>query len=324
MAFSLLVTLAFFAGVEGVLRIVGVEPPRERPRILLRTQDIDITFPFMRPDRELFWSLAPGFRGGFLGQPVQINGLGLRGEELARPKPARRKRVACFGDSITFGYGVADSETYPYRLGQALAPRRAEVVNAGVTGYTTHQVLRLLRRLAPDLEADVATFCIGWNDQTRRALTDREYARKVEASLPLQTRLDGLYLFRALRNYALRRELAAIPERADKERVPLPEYRENLEAIVKECRARQIEPVFIALPRRKKKGEPPFESAYLDALRETARRLEVPVLACGDLGLTTSRESNEEFFLDLLHLTVAGNERMARELAVQLAALGVV
>jgi hypothetical protein len=55
---------------------------------------------------ELFWSLAPGFRGGFLGQPVQINGLGLRGEELARPKPARRKRVACFGDSITFGYGV--------------------------------------------------------------------------------------------------------------------------------------------------------------------------------------------------------------------------
>jgi hypothetical protein len=44
-----------------------------RPQILLRRIDVDITFPFMRPDRDLRWSLRPGFRGVFMGKMVSVS-----------------------------------------------------------------------------------------------------------------------------------------------------------------------------------------------------------------------------------------------------------
>src|SRR5919108_3245697 len=81
--FAFVIVTAFFAGAEGVLRLVGVRRP-VRPRILLRSLDVDIEFPFMRPDPEVFWAPRPGWRGVFLGKPVTINSLGLRGPEPGR------------------------------------------------------------------------------------------------------------------------------------------------------------------------------------------------------------------------------------------------
>ena len=110
--------------METALRVVGVGAP-VRPRLILRLMDSDITLPFMRADPEVFWSPIPGYRGEFMGKPVRINALGLRGPEIAEPRPAGRRRVASFGDSITFGYGVGDEETYPHALGEELGgPRR--------------------------------------------------------------------------------------------------------------------------------------------------------------------------------------------------------
>lgn len=291
-----LIVLAFFGTVEIVLRLSGVRPP-VRPQILLRQIDVDITFPFMQPDRDLFWSPRPGFHGEFEGKPVSINSLGLRGDEVTVPKPRGRRRVATFGDSITFGYGVGDEDTYAARLGQALGGR-IEVVNCGVTGYTSHQVLRLLRRVGPVLTPDVATFCIGWNDASRRPVDDRTYAASLRLAFDVEGFFDHLYLYRGIKNLYVRsqtREWSAPPRGP---RVPLAQYRENLEAIVKECRARGIQAVFVDLPRRRKAGEAPFESGYSTELREVANALSVPVFDPGDLGLKTSLPTNEEHFID--------------------------
>src|SRR5262249_38248563 len=95
-------------------------------------------------------------------------------------------RIVCFGDSITFGYGAGDDETYAFRLGRLLEARNVEVVNAGVTGFTSHQVRRLAHRLLPRLQADVATICIGWNDGNRRAAGPARHARAV----PRESRRD--------------------------------------------------------------------------------------------------------------------------------------
>ena len=119
----------FLGAVEVLLRFVGVDRPAS-PRLVVRAIDIDISFPFMRPDRELFWSPIPGFRGEFLGETVTINSMGLRGAEVTVPKPKTKRRILCFGDSITFGYGVSDDETYAFHLGQALNSARIEVINS--------------------------------------------------------------------------------------------------------------------------------------------------------------------------------------------------
>lgn len=80
------------------------------------------------------------------------------GPDGRRPIPvpaAPRGRIAFLGSSFTFGYGVADDESYPYLL--ATGPwKEWEVANEAVSGWgTVHAYMRLEELLAapdpPDL-----------------------------------------------------------------------------------------------------------------------------------------------------------------------------
>jgi len=55
------------------------------------------------------------------------------------------KTIVCFGDSLTFGYGVSPGEDYPSQLSKML---NAPIINAGVDGDTSATALTRL-------EADV-------------------------------------------------------------------------------------------------------------------------------------------------------------------------
>jgi len=323
LAYSVVVVGFFFALLEGGLRLAGVRAPA-RPRLIVRAIDVDVDLPFMKLDPELFWSPRPGWRGEFQGWPVTINALGLRGPEVALPKPAGRRRVACFGDSITFGYGVGDTESYPYLVGQRLAATGGEAVNAGVTGYTSHQVLGLARRLLPTIDADVATLCVGWNDAGTRPLDDREYARRLRAAMEVEGVLDHLALYRAAKALYLRTGLGTRDAAARRPRVAPDDYASNLRALVAECRRQGVRPVFVALPRRRRTGEPPFLSPYPDVERQTARELGVPLIVVPELAARPDGPVNAEYFLDTLHLTATGNRLLAQGIAEQLAALGLI
>jgi lysophospholipase L1-like esterase len=311
--FGFILVAGFFAATELVLRMVGVRR-LVRPRILLRAVDVDIDFPFMRPDAEVFWAPKPGWRGEFQGKAVTINSLGLRGAEPARPNRAGWRRLAVFGDSITFGYGVADEETYAAQAGRLLAGERVDVVNAGVTGYTSHQVLRLLKRVAPALRPDVATFCIGWNDGNVRAVDDRAFARHLRAAQRIEVLTEHLYLYRAMKALYLRSTMPDAPPSARTRRVSVDDYRENLRGMVRECRERGIRPVFLELPRRRHRGEALPRWPYADTLAAVAAELDVPLLPTGELGLGTRAPENGRYFIDALHFTPGGHELMARML----------
>jgi lysophospholipase L1-like esterase len=312
--YAAILVAAFFAVVEGALRLVGVSRP-VRPRILLRGVDADIDFPFMRPDREVFWSPKPGWRGQFLGHTVTINSLGLRGPEPVRPKPPGWQRVVMFGDSITFGYGVSDDQTYAAEAARALAADRIDVVNAGVTGFTSHQVLHLLRRVGPALQPDLATICIGWNDSNRRPVDDRAFARHLRAAQRVEFLADRLYLYRAMKTLHMR--LARRPPSDEvTRRVSLEHYADNLRQIVGECRARGVRPVFLALPRRHFRGQPAAHSAYADVLAAVAAELSVDLVPLGPLGL--GADHNADYFIDALHLNPEGHALMARTIVAYL------
>ena len=320
-AFALIVVFGFFGVLELGARLSGLDAA-PAPRILLRRMDVDITFPFMQADRELFWAPVPGFRGRFLERPVAINSFGVRGPE---PAPeADGIRVLSFGDSITFGYGVADDETYPAAMGRALAARGVEVVNAGVTGYTSHQVLGLVRRLAPRLQPRLVTICIGWNDGNRRAVDDREWARRLSRASPLGGALERVALFRAMTNLYVRSVVTADKRSgATTQRVPLAHYRENLTSIVAACRASGAIPVFVDLPHVQPLPAS-LNRTYRDALQQTSRALGAPLLSVGDLGLDSPRHDTGELFLDALHLRPEGNAQLGQLLARQLVERGLV
>jgi lysophospholipase L1-like esterase len=97
----------------------------------------------------------------------RINAAGLRGPEVAEEKPAGVRRVAVLGDSIAFGYWVADEDAFPRQLERIFSEgnppvRRVEVLNFGVPGYNLEQSTEVLRsralRFAPD--AIVVALCL--------------------------------------------------------------------------------------------------------------------------------------------------------------------
>ncbi len=104
----------------------------------------------------------------YRGDP--INSAGLRGKEIPQAKPMNTFRIACVGDSTTFGLYVKDAETYPSRLESILnlhpSPdgRRAEVINFGVAGYNINQNVENLRVRALAYSPDAILFGYCMND----------------------------------------------------------------------------------------------------------------------------------------------------------------
>jgi len=91
---------------------------------------------------------------------IRINRSGFRGPEIDATHTA--PRIVTIGDSGTFG--MAESSSYPRVLEDTLRRRgiTVEVVNAGVEGYTTQDVLIELDRLKA-LKPEVTTIYLGWN-----------------------------------------------------------------------------------------------------------------------------------------------------------------
>lgn len=96
----------------------------------------------------------------------RLNAFGGRGAEIPRRDPARY-RIAVFGDSFTFGAGVAEEETFVARLDAALndgADRPCDVLNLGVPRFSTREEVMFMRHLLPGLDPDLVILVMFLND----------------------------------------------------------------------------------------------------------------------------------------------------------------
>ena len=65
-------------------------------------------------DEELGWKLKPLARGKASQVNVAINSKGVRDREIPYTHPSNRKRILFIGDSVTFGFGLEEEQTFPY------------------------------------------------------------------------------------------------------------------------------------------------------------------------------------------------------------------
>ena len=104
---------------------------------------------------------------GFLR--VATNDMGLRGSQLPGGRRPREVRVLCLGDSVTFGLGVRNGQTWPKQLERVLLSspelhgRPVHVLNGGVPGWSSVQGMRLFDRIRW-YEPDFVVFWFGYND----------------------------------------------------------------------------------------------------------------------------------------------------------------
>jgi lysophospholipase L1-like esterase len=109
---------------------------------------------------------------------VRINSLGYRGEEMpAAPQPST-VRIACVGDSWTFGMPVGQDQTYPSRLAawlhQEQPDTRYDVQNFGVLGYSSFQGLQLLKTRILDFRPNIVVIGFGMNDSEVAGYRDKD------------------------------------------------------------------------------------------------------------------------------------------------------
>ena len=118
-------------------------------------------------DPEIVYQLKPGLRGRFLGRSFAINSHGLRGRETTLDKPPGTVRIAGLGDSVMFGWGVAQEETYLAVLEGRLNEEpgtRFEVLNFAVPGYNTAIEAAVFERRVLAFDPDLVVLHFVAND----------------------------------------------------------------------------------------------------------------------------------------------------------------
>jgi lysophospholipase L1-like esterase len=73
--------------------------------------------------------------------------------------------IVAFGDSLTFGTGATESESYPIVLGQLLG---RSVVRAGVPGEVTAGGLARVQSVIDEHKPKLMIVCLGGNDMLRK------------------------------------------------------------------------------------------------------------------------------------------------------------
>ena len=110
-----------------------------------------------------------------LAAALVLPGCGQKGPTLPRLAPS--DVIVALGDSLTFGTGAAEEESYPAVLAQLIG---RTVVRSGVPGEVTAQGLARLPDVIAEHNPRLVIVCLGGNDMLRK-VADAEIRRNLAA-----------------------------------------------------------------------------------------------------------------------------------------------
>jgi lysophospholipase L1-like esterase len=207
------IVLLFFGIVVGllicemVLRITGFGAVTPQMNFGMHAK-IALEQGYFLPDAKLFWKVRPDLNPQFERDAK------IQNPDRPVPPHGSKKRVLILGDSCSRIAG--DGMPYSAILEQDLGPDRWEVLNASVPGYTSYQGLEWLKSQLLAAHPDVMVVYFGWNEHWRTTgETDQQYAKSRTFAYPrILTLVKGKH-------------------KTPPFRVSIPEYRDNLDSIVR-------------------------------------------------------------------------------------------
>lgn len=321
-AFVLLVFL--FGTAEVAARVWGSRfLPRERSLDALPGDPVPQE-PNMVGDGATGWRARHGRQSSF-GVPggTYVNTLGMRAPELSEKADGAR-RMLFLGDSTVFGVLVPDGETFADRVGAKLGPvdPALEVLNGGVPGYSSWQVLRALETRLLDLEPDLVVVGALWSDTQGAGTPDA--ARFPRSPFGWLAKVSVYHFTREWVNHLRyggrpQQVTFGLGPAGEGARVPLPDYAANLRTIASTVRGAGGDVAFLVLPCVKDPaghGVGDHRDDYRAAMREAARELGAPLVDTPALFVGTHPA---DMFSDEVHPTSAGHAVIADALVTALA-----
>jgi len=269
---------------------------------------------YFQRDRLCFWKLRPT-RAASGKTNIIINSKGFRGDEFSAEKPGDTIRIFCMGASSTFGYGIPPDELYNKKLEGMLTAgfpsKKFEVINAGVSGYTVLQGLRLLKGEIINYDPDVITVYFGWNEHSLSLVSDKEQAILSKEIFILQKFLEKSELYKFFRNsvFYFRVGVNKILKGRGrgKLRVSLPDFKDNLRDMIKFTKGRGIKLYLLTAPINEHIAsyrEISIHSEYNKAIKDIAGEQNVPLIDIAEI--FGKKEGNDGLFLDVRHPSSKG------------------
>ena len=132
-------------------------------------------------------NLKPNIDTVIKGKHLVHNSLGWRDDAYQQ----KAFQVVCIGGSTTYGVGVANKDTWPNKLEQAL-PDTLNVINLGVPGHTTNEHFATMLYELTNIHPQVIIFHVGLNDMRLAHLANikSNYANHHAAALYQSVGLD--------------------------------------------------------------------------------------------------------------------------------------
>ncbi len=163
--------------------------------------------------REGILQLRPGARSWYLGHEVVISAQGMRNPEVEMTKPDGVYRILVVGDSVAFGWGIAERDSFPRVLERMLTASsfrggHVEVVNAGHPGWGVVEYYNFLKEAGLAFDPDLVVVTFVNNDMPIREFLPDDQPPDPRRPLPAWAR--GSYLARAIKRAV---DLAAGVER---------------------------------------------------------------------------------------------------------------
>lgn len=120
------------------------------------------------PNPEMTFMLQPNKDFVTLGVPFRTNEFGFR-DDPVKPKTPDIFRILIVGDSVTFGTGVTNEETFPNVLEKMLASRvrpgqSVDVINAGISAYNIRNIRGQMQEFIPRIQPNLVIYVFVEND----------------------------------------------------------------------------------------------------------------------------------------------------------------